>query len=185
MKGLIKLKKHAIKYNLVMGIIYLFIILIGFAAVTKLILILLNQPIYHTLIPAILLKIQNLHRASGVGIATIIITFLLFFFKAWLFEEKLVAIDNIVKTWQLRHFMRKKYNSLFNSSLKYTYIAIDDISSDITCMLRIPSSWADAKDFKISLPALFEYITNQNPNYTFSNFERIGNYYKAKGTIIK
>lgn len=90
-----------------MGIIYLFIILIGFAAVTKLILILLNQPIYHTLIPVILLKIQNLHRASGVGITTIIITFLLFFFKAWLFEEKLVAIDNIVKTWQLRNFMKK------------------------------------------------------------------------------
>lgn len=52
-------------------------------------------------------------------------------------------------------------------------------------MLRIPSSWAEAEDFKTSLPTLFEYITNQNPNYTFSNFERKGNYYQAHGTIIK
>ena len=185
MKGFFKLKKHAVTYNSVIGMIYLLIILIGIAASTKFILILLNQPIYHTLIPGILLKIQNLHNATGVCIATIIITFLLLFLKAWLFEEKLVAVDNIIKTWQLRHFMKRKYNSFFNSSLKYTYIAIDDISSDIECMLRIPSSWAEAQDFRTSLPILFEYVTNQNPNYTFSNFERIGNYYKAKGTIIK
>lgn len=165
--------------------IYLLIFLIGVAAATKLILILLNQPIYHTLIPSILLELRNLHNAIGVSIATIMIIFLLLLLKALIFEEKLVAIDNIIKTWQLRHFMKKKYNSFFNGSLKYTYIAIDDISSNITCMLRIPSSWAEAKDFKSSLPTLFDYITNQNNNYTFSNFERKGNYYVAKGTIIK
>ena len=185
MKGLVKMKKHAINYNLVIGMIYLLIVLIALTASTKFILILLNQPIYHTLIPGLILEIQNLHNATSVSMSAIMVTLLLLLFKALIFEEQMVAIDNIIKTWQLRHFMKKKYNFIFNSSLKYTYIAINGISLDIECMLRIPSSWAEAEDFKSSLPALFDYITNQNPNYTFSNFERIGNYYKAQGTIIK
>lgn len=104
--------------------------------------------------------------------------------KSLALEEHFVGPTNLVKTWQLRHFVRQNSNSKFNRAIKFDFVQINNHDLKVRCVIRIPTSWAEAEEMRTSLPVLYDFVTHQNPGYTFSNFVRRGNYYLSNGTRI-
>lgn len=178
------MNKEAFKYNLIIIMIYTDLLLYALAVVFQIMFLALNQPLYLKLIPEIVEGLKHYERLSTYGGLALTAILDLVFLKSFILEDHFVGPTNLVKTWQLRHFLKRSSISKFNRAIKFDFIKIDSQTEKIKCMVRIPSSWAEAEDMRSSLPTLYDYLTHQNPRYTFSNFLRNGNYYVSNGTLI-
>lgn len=177
------MKKEAIKYNSIILSLWAILCLAIISFSSKLILILLNQPIYLKLFFNLLQKIYNLQKMTGLLVLVLMCTLLILLLK-WIFlDEDLQNLHSFIKTWQLRRYVRHSSDMKYNQNLKYDYVTTS--YDTIAFCLKIPTNQVEADKLRESLTSIRVHIGYTNPEYTFSDFERKGMYYRLKGTIIK
>lgn len=91
-------------------------------------------------------------------------------------------IFELQQTFDLRHFTKKMTKVKFSKVIRSCYVESKNLA-EVTWNIKIPLNVDEAKELKRDLNAIYEFISYNNPNYIFSNFERRENYYILTGTL--
>ena len=95
---------------------------------------------------------------------------------------------SIWKTYQIRRFIFNKTNDMESNTGKSRIIQksiIDIRKRSITYLVKLPNDPQSHKNFIEMKDILYKEITNQFPDYSFSQFERYKHWVRMDGTKIR
>lgn len=95
---------------------------------------------------------------------------------------------SIWKTYQIRRFIFNKTNDMESNTGKSRTIhksIIDIRKRSITYLVKLPNDLQSHKNFIEMKDILYKEITNQFPDYSFSQFERYKHWVRMDGTKIR
>lgn len=95
---------------------------------------------------------------------------------------------SIWKTYQIRRFIFNKTNDMESNTGKSRIIQksiIDIRKRSITYLVKLPNDLQSHKNFIEMKDILYKEITNQFPDYSFSQFERYKHWVRMDGTKIR
>lgn len=97
-------------------------------------------------------------------------------------------LHSIWKTYQIRRFIFNKTNDMESNTGKSRTIQksiIDIRKRSITYLVKLPNDLQSHKNFIEMKDILYKEITNQFPDYSFSQFERYKHWVRMNGTKIR
>lgn len=95
---------------------------------------------------------------------------------------------SVWKTYQIRRFIFNKTNDMESNTGKSRTIQksiIDIRKRSITYLVKLPNNLQSHKNFIEMKDILYKEITNQFPDYSFSQFERYKHWVRMDGTKIR
>lgn len=168
-------------YNTIFLTLFSSTSIIGIAFLSLIIASLLDTPILNILFGGIIVALEGLSSNCLIVVILIILIGTTFVIYLESTTQQPFTYKDFKLTFKVRHFI-KHSKFIYQPWLYKSYVKVTD--SKIQVFIKTPTDQQELSNFKNNIPLLFEEITSNHPEYTYSGFAREKGYYILKGTKI-